>query len=95
MSDQKGKKMKVGYAFKEPSFKGNTKAIENYVFYYGRRMDNKCDYSSIKFLNWVGQIHGESAAASIEKNQLTLVKVSLPPDMTQTEYDEQTMLEKK
>ena len=58
-------------------------------------MDDKCDYLSIKFLNWVGRIHGESAAASIEKNQLTLVKVSLPPDMTQAEYDAQTMMENK
>ena len=46
-------------------------------------------------MNWVGRIHGESVAASIKKNQLTLVKVSLPPDMTQAEYDAQTMLEKK
>ena len=85
MSDQKGKQMKGGYAFKEPIFKGNTKGIENYIFYYGRGMDDKCDYSSIKLLNWVGRIHGESAAASIEKNQLMLIKVSLPPDMTQAE----------
>ena len=46
-------------------------------------------------MNWVGRIHGESAAASIEKNQLTLVKVSLPLDMTHAEYDAQTMLQKK
>ena len=40
MSDQKGKQMKVGYAFKEPSFKGDRNAIENYIFYYGRGMEN-------------------------------------------------------
>ena len=92
MSDQKGKQMKGGYAFKKPSFKSDTKAIENYIFYYGRGMDDKCDYSSMKFLNWVGCIHSESAAASIEKNQLMLVKISLPLDMTQAEYDAQTIL---
>ena len=64
-------------------------------FFNGYGYLEKCDYSSIKFLNWVGRIHGEIAAASIEKNQLTLVKVSLPPDMTQAEYDAQTMLQKE
>ena len=63
MSDQKRKQMKGGYAFKDPIFKGDTKAIENCIFYCVRGLDDKCDHSSIKFLNWVGRIHGESAAA--------------------------------
>ena len=47
MSDQKRTQMKGGYAFTEPSFKGDKEAIEKYIFYYGRGMDDKCDYSSI------------------------------------------------
>ena len=32
MSDQKVKQMEGGYLFNEPSLKGDTKAIENYIF---------------------------------------------------------------
>ena len=82
-----------GYG-KKPTFKGETKAIEDYTFYYGWGMSDHCSISQEKILNWINRTYGKGERRSLENNSID-AGVTPPADMLQEAYDNLTVLEKE
>ena len=76
-------------------FQGGTAGLEDHIFYYGTGMDTKFVTSKEHLLIYIAKKYSASEEVSLENGKPTLLGVTSPSKITDTEYNKLGVIEKE